>query len=112
MPSRTRASLCSTTASASSSSHCSRPHASSWLQGGWPKNCENRLLVAESGVLNGEDLDRLGPNARRLAIMLDGGRTYEFDIFNAEGKLDGGDFAKKMTDLATRIQVVVRTLEP
>src|SRR3954470_5492467 len=43
MPSRTSASLCATTASASSSSHCSRPHASSWLQGGWPKNCENRL---------------------------------------------------------------------
>src|SRR3954454_19421628 len=45
--SRTTASLCATTASASSSSHCSRPHASSWLQGGWPKNCENRLLVED-----------------------------------------------------------------
>src|SRR3954471_20503109 len=46
--SRTSASLCATTASASSSSHCSRPHASSWLQGGWPKNCENRLSEAVS----------------------------------------------------------------
>ena len=44
--SRTNASLCATTASASSSSHCSRPHASSWLQDAWPRNCENRLLSA------------------------------------------------------------------
>ena len=35
---RTSASLCATTASASSSSHCSRPHASSWLQDAWPTN--------------------------------------------------------------------------
>ena len=41
--SRTSASLCATTASASSSSHCSKPHASSWLQDAWPTNCENRL---------------------------------------------------------------------
>jgi transposase len=38
-----RASLCAMTASASSSSHCSKPHASSWLQDAWPRNCENRL---------------------------------------------------------------------
>src|SRR5690349_6696789 len=43
--SRTSVSLCATTASASSSSHCSKLHASSWLQDAWPRNCENRLLV-------------------------------------------------------------------
>src|SRR3954451_10817262 len=42
---RISASLCATTASASSYSHCSRPHASSWLQDAWLTNCENRLLV-------------------------------------------------------------------
>src|SRR3954454_12620133 len=42
--SRTSASLCATTASASSSSHCSRLHASSWLQDASPRNCENHLL--------------------------------------------------------------------
>jgi hypothetical protein len=43
MPCRISASLCGTIASASSSSHCFRPHASSWLRDAWPTNCENRL---------------------------------------------------------------------
>src|SRR5689334_24903374 len=41
---RTGASSCAMTGSASSSSPCSRPHASSWLQDAWLANCENRLL--------------------------------------------------------------------
>src|SRR3954467_11358665 len=45
---RTSASLCATTASASSSSHCSKPHASSWLQDAWPTNCENRPLMKDA----------------------------------------------------------------
>ncbi len=39
----TSASLCATTVSASSASHCSKPHASFWLHDASPMNCENRL---------------------------------------------------------------------
>src|SRR4051812_30794125 len=42
--SRTGASRCATTGSASSCSRCSRPLVYSWLQGGLPGNSENRLL--------------------------------------------------------------------
>jgi hypothetical protein len=46
---RTSASPCATTGSASSSSPCSRPPASSWLQAASPANSENRLSGVRPG---------------------------------------------------------------
>src|SRR4051812_44908786 len=82
MPSRTSASLCATTASASSSSHCSRPHASSWLQGGWPKNCENRLLaISKKGAVTMADRQtRLGEQETSVEDAI-AALTERFDKF-------------------------------
>jgi len=68
--------------------------------------------VATSGVIEDADLALLGDNARRLAIALDGGRTYEFDFMNEGDPLTGANFAARMADLAARIQTAVRALEP
>jgi phage tail sheath protein FI len=68
--------------------------------------------VATSGVIEDADLALLGDNARRLAIALDGGPTYEFDFMNEGDPLTGADFAARMGDLAARIQTAVRALEP
>ncbi|HYJ83254.1 MAG TPA: hypothetical protein VEW26_10480, partial [Allosphingosinicella sp.] len=39
--------------------------------------------VARSGVIPGADLAKLGDDARRLAISIDGGAVYEFDLWAA-----------------------------
>src|SRR5436305_1200160 len=44
---RTNVSPCATTGSASSSSRCSRPAVSAWLQAASFANCDNRLLVVQ-----------------------------------------------------------------
>jgi hypothetical protein len=50
---RTSASPSAMTGSASSSSPCSRPHASSWLQDASAANCENRFLADLGNALAG-----------------------------------------------------------
>lgn len=68
--------------------------------------------TAISGVIVEDDLDRLGDNARRLAIALDSGRPMEFD-FMAEGDaLAGANFNDRMEDLAARVQAAIRALDP
>ena len=68
--------------------------------------------LATSGVIEDADLALLGDNTRRLAIALDGGRTYEFDFMNEGDPLVGANFASRMDNLAARIQTAVRALEP
>ena len=69
--------------------------------------------TAVSGILTQPDLDRLGENARRLAIALDGSRGGEFDFLQGGGDaLAGGAFAARMADLALRIQNGVRAIDP
>ncbi|MGF6227963.1 phage tail sheath protein FI [Inquilinus ginsengisoli] len=65
-----------------------------------------------SGVLAQADIDRLGDNARRLAVSIDGGRVQEFDIFGEGEGLAPGNFQVQMDDLAARIQARVRALDP
>jgi hypothetical protein len=68
--------------------------------------------VSVSGLIGDADLARLSNDARRLAISIDGGPVYEFDIFPAGGGLVGADYAARMTDLAARIEAAVQALEP
>lgn len=68
--------------------------------------------VATSGVLAQADLARLGDNARRLAISLDGGRVMEFDVMGEGDALAGGTFADRLDNLADRITAAVQALEP
>jgi hypothetical protein len=69
--------------------------------------------TAVSGVLTQPDLDRLGDNARRLAVALDGSRGGEFDFLQGGGDaLAGAAFAAHMADLALRIQNGVRAIDP
>ena len=68
--------------------------------------------TASSAIIEAADLALLGDNVRRLAITLDGGRTYEFDFMNEGDPLAAGTFAANMTDLAARIETAVRALEP
>ncbi|MEA3028979.1 MAG: uncharacterized protein QOG13_304 [Sphingomonadales bacterium] len=64
--------------------------------------------TARSGEIINADLGQIGDNARRLAISVDGGRTYEFDLFEAGATPSSVTVA----DLATAIQGAVRDLEP
>jgi Bacteriophage tail sheath protein len=68
--------------------------------------------TATNRPIDAAALALLGDNARRLAITLDGGRTYEFDFMNEGDPLAGGTFALNMADLAARIETAVRALEP
>ncbi|WP_380874683.1 hypothetical protein ACFB49_00610 [Sphingomonas sp. DBB INV C78] len=68
--------------------------------------------VATSGIIEATDLALLGDNVRRLAISLDGGRTYEFDFMGEGDPLTGANFAARMANLADRIEAAVRALEP
>ena len=65
-----------------------------------------------SGTIDAADLARLGDNARTLAISIDGGRVYEFDVLNEGDALTGADFAAHMANLGDRIEAAVRALEP
>lgn len=67
---------------------------------------------ATSGIIEAADLALLGDNARRLAIALDGGRSYEFDFLGEGDALTGADLTANMADLAGRIEAAVRALEP
>ncbi len=62
---------------------------------------EARSADIAAGVLTS-----LGDDRRRLAISIDGGRFYEFDLFDAGGSLPN------LATLAAAIQTRVRALEP
>jgi hypothetical protein len=68
--------------------------------------------TAFSGVIAEADLDRLGDNARRLAIALDGGPAMEFDFLAEGDALAGANFNDRMDNLAERIEIAVRALDP
>lgn len=67
--------------------------------------------TAASGVLTDADLDRLGPDLRRLAIALDSGRPREFDVMAADETIEGADLAARLTNLAARIEAAVIALD-
>ena len=69
--------------------------------------------IATSGDIEDSDLTgRLGDDARRLAISLDGGRVYEFDFMAPGVPLPGADFDARMDSLASQIEAAVQALEP
>jgi uncharacterized protein len=68
--------------------------------------------TSTSGMLTDADLARLGDSARRLALSLDGGRTYEFDALALGDPLVGGNFSARLANLAARVQAAVQALEP
>lgn len=67
--------------------------------------------TSRSGRLTDADLGRLGNDARRLAVTVDGDGPREFDVFPAGGGLAGANFAERLADLAGTIQQAVRGLD-
>jgi len=72
----------------------------------------NAKATGTSGELALADLGQLSDDRRRLAIALDGEGPYEFDIFEAGGALAGAALNDQLDDLASRIQIRVRSLKP
>lgn len=68
--------------------------------------------TGRSGTLTDADLNQLGDDRRRLAIILDGDGPHEFDIFDAGGSLSGATLDDRLDDLASRIQARVRAINP
>ena len=59
----------------------------------------NASGVATSGVLTDAILDQLDDDHRRLAISIDGGQVYEFDIFDPGGSIAAGALGARLTQL-------------
>ena len=68
--------------------------------------------VAESAPLSSADLARLGDDARRLSVSLDGSAVHEFDIFDQGQGLTGATLATQAADLAARIEAAVAAVDP
>ena len=80
-------------------------------RGGSATNALNADGRSTSGILTDAAIDDLDDDHRRLAISLDGGPIYEFDIFDAGDSIPAGALNDRIDDICGRIAARVQGLD-